>query len=253
MRKYTHDEVYHDTKIKIYPNGDRKIIVASKPVFKDPCFELSVDKPVDKVVENIPVAKRNNEDNIMRSLRRAKEQCRDIAYCNQFTHFITLTLSPEKINRYDISDIYTKLKVWLSNRVQRNNLKYVLIPEHHKDGAIHFHGFFAGDMRYIYALTSKEGIDVYNIDGFDLGFTTAIPIYGEYKKAVSYVLKYMTKDTKKIGGRWYYSGGRLNKPDIVLADTGNAYADGINEQPKYSFSIPVTNTIFRVYEKSGEI
>ncbi|MBQ9737510.1 MAG: hypothetical protein IJV86_03820, partial [Clostridia bacterium] len=28
----------------------------------------------------------------------------------------------------------------------------------------------------------------------------------------NYIVKYITKGTKKVGGRWYYSGGDLLKP-----------------------------------------
>lgn len=50
------------------------------------------------------------------------------------------------------------------------------------------------------------------------GFSTAIELYGNYKSAVGYVCKYISKETEKIGGRWYYSGGALKRPDVVLTD-----------------------------------
>ena len=54
---------------------------------------------------------------------------------------------------------------------------------------------------------------VYNLPSWSLGFSTAIRLYGDYRAAVGYVLKYITKAPDKIGGRWYYSGGALERPD----------------------------------------
>ena len=51
-----------------------------------------------------------------------------------------------------------------------------------------------------------------------LGFSTAIELYGEYRSAVGYVCKYISKAQEKIGGRWYYSGGQLDKPSVSLTD-----------------------------------
>lgn len=35
---------------------------------------------------------------------------------------------------------------------------------------------------------------------------------------MNYTCKYISKEQEKIGGRWYYSGGDLRKPDVILAD-----------------------------------
>ena len=66
---------------------------------------------------------------------------------------------------------------------------------------------------------------------FDLGFTTAIELYGAYEAAVAYVCKYISKGlgggdgsvdyvplSGKIGGRWYYSGGDLRGPEVSYCD-----------------------------------
>ncbi len=53
-----------------------------------------------------------------------------------------LTLDPARVNRYDVREVTRHLNHWLDNQVRRKGLAYVLVPERHKDGAIHFHGFF---------------------------------------------------------------------------------------------------------------
>jgi len=187
-----------------------------------------------------------------RSMRRARAQVRRLALANDFSWFVTLTLSPERIDRYDEKLISRKLSTWCDNMVRRHGLRYILVPERHKDGAIHFHGFFAGsglqlvdsgtmdmdgwgkprkvadaEMR---AMLLDDGARiVYNLPQWRYGFTTAVGLYGDYDAAVGYVCKYIGKDMGKsddisIGqrvlGRWYYSGGDLRKPkkDVFILD-----------------------------------
>ena len=75
-------------------------------------------------------------------MRRAASKLRDIALCNDFRYFVTLTLDPAKIDRHDMDALVRVLNRWADNRVRRHGLRYVLVPERHKDGAIHLHGFF---------------------------------------------------------------------------------------------------------------
>ena len=63
-----------------------------------------------------------------------------------------------------------------------------------------------------YGIPVEERQTVYNISDWSLGFTTAIKTYGDVGAVANYVGKYITKNADKIGGRWYYSGGKLNKP-----------------------------------------
>ena len=57
-----------------------------------------------------------------------------------------------------------------------------------------------------------------------LGFSTCIPLYGEYGQVCSYVTKYITKDTEKILGKWYLSSrGLIRRPEIHLVDDVDYY------------------------------
>ena len=171
------------------------------------------------------VQKRNTDSVSAVCARRAKRRLSDYIRCNpDMDYFVTLTLSPEMIDRYDYSAIIKKLNNWLGNRVRRQGLKYILVPEHHKDGAVHFHGVmndalslsFSG--RYLRngkAVTTVTEKPIYNIANFDLGYTTAIKITGPNgtEAVANYVKKYITKDFKKVGGRYYLHGGSMQKPD----------------------------------------
>lgn len=183
--------------------------------------------------------------NIRRAVRRAKARVREISLCNEFRWFCTLTLSPERIDRYNECAVIRKLGIWLSNAAQRKGLKYVLVPERHKDGAIHFHGFLSDALSVVDSGTVKRpghkkptkprsaaqraawlgegGKVVYNLPEWTWGYSTAMELTGNYPAAVAYVCKYIGKDLsagmpERIGGRWYYSGGNLAAPIVRYCD-----------------------------------
>lgn len=207
-------EIGKNGRIKRYPNGSFELLVCDRPIFGLKGWEernrpecISSKKPVE--------ALKSNSD---RSIRRARQQIKDYALCNDFKFFVTLTLDPKKIDRYDMVEITKRLNTWLDNRVRRYGLKYVLVPERHKDGAIHFHGFMNDALKVVESKVFSESKKIYNISSWTDGFSTAIELYGEYEKAVSYVCKYVGKSEEKIGGRWYYSGGNLLTPEVEFVD-----------------------------------
>jgi hypothetical protein len=153
-------------------------------------------------------------------MRRARAKVRKIALANNFKWFVTLTLSPEHIDRYDDGEVVKRMGQWCSNQVKRRGLTYVLVPERHKDGAIHFHGFFNDALEAVASgHRDKAGHMIYNLPQWTLGFTAAIEIYGDYPAAVAYVCKYIGKQGDKPAGRWYYSGGALVEPHVSYVDT----------------------------------
>lgn len=155
-----------------------------------------------------------------RSQRRARSKVRRLALANEFRWFVTLTLSPEQIDRYDGAEIVRRLGRWCDNMVRRHGLRYILVPERHKDGAFHFHGFFSDAVRVTDSgHTDDHGRKIYNLPQWTLGFTAAMELYGEYAAAVAYVCKYIGKqDGERPLGRWYYSGGALVEPKREYAD-----------------------------------
>lgn len=238
----------HNARVKAYPDGSQQLLCCDLPIFHATGWEPSRDKKrppkaadmQKKPAQNKEDPKDQNQGNLERTMRRARAQVRDLALCTPFRYFVTLTLDRAKVNRYDMAAITRKLNRWLDNQVRRKGLVYVLVPERHKDGAIHFHGFFneALDVVDSGTITHKSlrkprkprnaaqrtqwlqdgGQVVYNLPGWTLGFTTAIQLHGDYRKAVSYVCKYIGKDGTKIGGRWYYSGGKLGRPQVDYLD-----------------------------------
>ena len=174
-----------------------------------------------------------------RSMRRARAKLRRLALANGFEYFVTLTLDPAKIDRYDGAAVTKALSRWCDNMVRRHGLRYILVPERHLEGAFHFHGFMAGDG--LIAVDSGVKWDtrtVYNLPQWTLGFTTAQRLYGEYPAAVAYCCKYIGKqEYERPLGRWYYSGGALREPEKEYLDLNYRDVDKLVENP-VEFSIP---------------
>lgn len=229
-------EVLHNTKTKQYLDGFERYTFCSRPIFKEDRWEeigreeAFRSKPKDNMEQR--------DDNC----KRAIERLFDIAYLNRFDSMITFTVDQDKLDRYDPKVISDKLKVWLRNRVFRNDLRYLIVPELHKDGAVHMHGLIAGDIKYVdsgtvlvpgydkpikretaiargYDLSSDDVHDVFNVPAWNYGWSTAVMCYGDVANAAKYMCKYVTKDLKKIFGHYYYAGGNIVRdPPIELGD-----------------------------------
>lgn len=223
--------------IYTYPCGVVDVICASDKVYHPKGWEAAEDFSLAGVKpEPRQQGKKSEGADLDRSMRRARANLRRLALANGFDWFVTLTLDPAKIDRYDPKAIMHTMNRWLDNMVRRQGLRYILVPEQHQDGALHFHGFFAGaglkvkDSGTIKVPGAKKpkrprseaqralwlndgGQIVYNLPQWSLGFSTAMELYGEYSGAVAYICKYVGKQDKaRPMGRWYYSGGPLAAP-----------------------------------------
>lgn len=208
-------EIIHNARIKHFPLAEiQKATFCDRPVFREPGWERIGDKPSKP--------KPQNPDNDSRSdnVRRAKQKVYELALLNRFTHFITWTLNKEEIDRYNAKEVAKKLKTFLNNQQKRRNASYIIIPEHHKDGAIHMHGLLSGDFDMIDSgLVTKKGQTVYNMPQWKYGFSTAIALDGNVLAIARYITKYITKDFHKIFGNFYYAGGDiLREPEKTLFD-----------------------------------
>ena len=214
-------EIQHNTIVYAYPDGSVDVICASSPIFREPGWEsafFSPDqaKPVQAKREK---GVKSEGADMLRSMRRARAKLRRLALANEFEYFVTLTLDPEKIDRYDGEAIVKALGRWADNMVRRHGLRYILVPERHKDGAFHFHGFMAGGIEARDSGVKWDGRPVYNLPQWPFGFTTAQRLYGDYHAAVGYCCKYIGKESgTRTLGRWYYSGGALREPRKIYAD-----------------------------------
>ncbi len=213
-----HSALAGNAIVYTYPGGEVDIICAAERSFVPEGWEDSCGKAVEK--SRREKGKKSEGEDRLRSMRRARANLRRLALANDFQWFVTLTLSPEKVDRYDARAIMGLVNRWLDNMVRRSGLRYILVPEQHKDGAYHFHGFFAGEG--LEAIPSghfdSAGHEYFNLPQWGFGFTTAVKLYGEYSAAVAYCCKYIGKqEGQRPMGRWYYSGGGLAQPEKTVA------------------------------------
>lgn len=224
------EEISHNVRVTRYPDGSCRVVVADRPIYLESGYERARKTDAPSAPE---VAKEGDD----RAKRRAKSAVRDLALSNRFGWFVTLTLDQSRIDRYDYTQVVQKLNRWMDNRVRRNGLRYVMVAERHKDGAIHFHALMSWDTLHVVdsGHKDKQGRVVYNLPAWDYGFTTAVRLDGEYRRVVAYLCKYITKSTDdgKVGGRWYYRGGRLAEPVIEVGDL-DMEGDTFAELPGYA-------------------
>lgn len=214
----TQSGIKHTAIMYTYPGGEVDMILAREG-FREAGWEdaenyRACGNPVEKERAKREKGKKSEGEDLARSMRRARANLRRLALANSFDYFVTLTLDKEKVDRYDPKAIMQKVNRIMDNLVRRHGWKYVLVPELHKDGAYHFHGFVAGEVEAVDSgHKDGGGRTIYNLPQWPLGFSTAQRLYGEYSAAVGYCCKYIGKQQgERPMGRWYYSGGGLAKP-----------------------------------------
>ena len=224
---------------------------AAEIIIPEDLLAYGVDIDEDCVIGEGEISEAERAKYRDRAVRRAKTAAFDIICCNpDLNAFVTLTFAPEYVDRTDYNECYVKLKVWLSNRVSRKGLKYVCVPEHHKDGeAIHFHMICNDNaLSYVYTGMQRRGNKIFNLTDWKWGFSTMMLI-GESDddrtKVSKYIYKYMGKQLgQKIGGRHYLHGGRLEYPIYVYGESLEELAG--DEKPVYTRSVDITsNTSYR--------
>lgn len=191
---------------KEYPNNMYKVTVFNHPIML-PRPKLghrpnrNSEQPSDKAVEE--------------SLRRTRTAIFDYALSNNFSYFVTFTFNPKKVDRYSIESTSNIMKYWLNRQKKHSpNFAYVLVPEFHKDGAIHFHALIR-DYNAELKPTNvfQNGKRVYNLTGFTAGFTNAQKLDDDQTKAAAYLTKYITKDMiTRFNKRRYWASKNLCRP-----------------------------------------
>ncbi len=144
--------------------------------------------------------------------RRAKGKINDYVKTNvDLEYFVTYTFSSQKVkSRYDEKEIYASIRDWLKKAVQRKGLKYVLVPELHKDGAWHFHGFTNLDLDW------KFGFKRVN----------KITQTRERQIKINYITSYIGKGNMKFNGRRYLHSQNLKYPVKVYSNEDFEKAKG---------------------------
>lgn len=156
------------------------------------------------------------------NMKRAQQKVYDIARSNSFTHFITLTFDPEKVDSYDYSACCSSL-LSFTKLLNRHACTYVLVSEKHESGRYHFHGLITlGSLSLSRAaspydgsfLSDEQGRVIYNLPQYNLGFSTATEI-SDSARTASYLSKYLTKELSVPKGKKCYWASRSCERPLV--------------------------------------
>lgn len=205
----------YQTKIKEYPNGG-KVLTVYKSVLTVKNDDDSIDVSFCEKLEKTDFEKELEKQ---RNLWKIRTKIKDYVLCNDFDYFWTLTFDSERYN-YDLA--FEKMGKWLRKMRDKNGkFNYIMIPELHKDGAIHFHGLTGGLEASIRDSGVKHrGVKVYNCDDWKHGFTTLTKIRSKEKTA-SYVTKYITKEMQNSivekGKKKYWLSRGLRLPVVTYS------------------------------------
>ncbi len=267
------DKVLYNTKVKRYRDGSYSLTYCNRRIFVNQGekeeFRKSLDleetdkaedtgnEKVKEIVNKFESSqtttehKRKRKEERTDNIKHAVDRIYDIAFQNEWDYFLTITIDPEQFDSKDVKEVYKRLRNWLSDRVKLKGLKYLLIPEQHKNGGIHAHALINDCFklehsgRYLYngkaykaETLQKKGIDinllkpVYNVPEWKYGFSTAIPVDGNPARLACYITKYITKDCKKIFGKYYLSSRNLNR-DTEISLCNSEKFDELKNNPLY--------------------
>ena len=233
-------DVYKNAKVKFTPDGFCKVSCFTRQIYKGEGYEaleyfsreqaeIELLSPVRKEPETVK-SDRVRQD----SFKRSKNAIFEIASANEWKYMVTFTVDKDKCDRYDREAVKKAFSGWLYDMSKRKGLKALIIPEFHKDKAIHFHGLINDTLDMVHSGTYKiegekkpvkestlrrRGLtsqaetvkDVYNVKGYKLGFSTAVPLDGNVTRVSYYMTKYCTKDLEKIFGSYYFCVGKVNR------------------------------------------
>lgn len=188
--------------------------------------------------ETFPNHKNNshvNSDKLCNNLSRARNAVFEYAMCNPWSYFATFTIN-SNFDRYDLSSVYKAFSKWINNFNQRNGvcIKYLIIPEQHKDGAWHFHGLINGlHPNYLVPFSLSDNIPlklklliengriIYNWPAYSkhFGFVTLEKIQN-IEACSKYITKYITKSFEPscigLNKHLYYCSHGLKRAEVLF-------------------------------------
>lgn len=159
----------------------------------------------------------STEKTYYNNISRSKKSVKELALCNDFNFFVTITIKND-YNRYNVDNAFYFLQKFCKKYKRKfSSFSYLFIAEYHKNGAIHFHGLcnlpFEAIQLDLYRRTIKNQKDdrfyhTFSSLIFDnFGRNTFDYITSKYKIS-SYILKYITKDCIRTTSHRLYTCSR---------------------------------------------
>ena len=164
-----------------------------------------------------------NENKLDENIIRTRSRVFELAYCNPWELFITLTLDPDLYDRYNLKKWHKHLTHWIRdyNRKHGLKVKYLLIPEQHKDGAWHIHGFLMG-LPADHLETNKNGYLDWSAYREKFGYCSIDKIRN-HEAVAKYITKYISKGmsdcVKELNAHMYYCSRELQRATVIKKGT----------------------------------
>ena len=184
--------------------------------FKLVVFKKGIPKGIDYDKET---EEQSNDEKLANNIARARAKILEYGLCNEWEYFVTLTLNGAKQDRYDLESYVKRLGEWVSNYNKKFGckLKYILIPEKHKDGAWHMHGLWHDVAAESLIINQHGYYDMpYYANRFGYISFSSIKSLDRVSK---YITKYVSKDVTDragdLGKHLYYASRGLQGKTCV--------------------------------------
>ena len=230
---------HHHDVFNIYAYGDNLLkIVYIKSAPMRPDFRKTDPLWSERKKPNFKGSQNTPEERFSNSISRSKSRIFELAMCNEFKYFCTFTQDEKLRDRFDLKEFRKDLAQLVRNlnrnRTEENKIKYLLIPEQHKNGAWHLHGLLQGitpeDLRE-FTLKEKlperirkqiaKGVKIYDWTRYRkaFGFFTCTEIESQTACA-KYITKYISKDLQKTvhesGEHLFFASQGLKGREVIL-------------------------------------
>lgn len=177
-------------------------------------------------------SRKGNQEKLDAAISRAKRVCLEIGLCNHWDWFCTFTLDKEKYDRHNLRKWYKDFTQWIRDQRKKTGrrIRYLLIPELHKDGAWHMHGLMEdvpetisfAELRYIHGWKVPDKLvkgnfrcwlDCHNKFGFCSLGRLRNPVGAGF-----YISKYISKSLQEsnlsVGAHLYYASHGLMRSSL---------------------------------------
>ena len=179
--------------VKCYSDGDYRVLVYKNPKVKS--NSLSLQK--NNHFFNNNFNNFNNEiDEKLKNVFKIRRKIFDYSKENKFDYFATFTFNSDfSKNEERFKEMMRYLKFVRTKAIRSGiELRYLVVPELHKSGLIHFHGLFGGyKLNLVDSGHKFNNSKIYNIADFTAGFTNVQKIRSR-DKVSNYITKYITKN-----------------------------------------------------------
>lgn len=215
--------MFYNAKVENY--NDKKIRMIKYKDTKSKGYHAQ-----KSTVRNNSIEK-NQEQNQRAYAYKVKRRIYDYANSNDFAYFATFTFRDE----YDTNEKrFDEMYKWLqaeSRRARRHGkeFKYIVVPELHESGLVHFHALFSDT--FDLKLRTRIGINKRGnkkqylyIQNWKRGFTDVSEIKDK-EKCANYISKYITKNfftDKKAVSKFkknYWASKNLERGKTAYVDT----------------------------------